>query len=139
MPILREADSTIRHRPTNYGLLTLPSLRCCVRHRGHLGKDSHRVYKVISSMPIVKMFFQETMLRYNVCFLQANTLIGTHWEFTDAEKVIGLMESANCRFRDIQLVRQTLKERRPGSIDIELTQEQFDSLKSRKQRVQRKH
>jgi hypothetical protein len=89
-------------------------------------------------MPIVKMFFQETMLRYSVCFLQGNTLIGTHWEFSDAEKVIALMESANCRFRDIQLVRQTLKERRPGSIEIELSQEQFDRLRSRKQRVQRK-
>ena len=64
-------------------------------------------------MPIVKMFFQETMMRYNVRFLQGGTLIGTHWEFTDAEKIITLMESANCRFRDIQLVRQTLKERRP--------------------------
>jgi hypothetical protein len=70
--------------------------------------------------------------------LKASTLIGTHWEFTDAEKIIGLMESANCRFRDIQLVRQTLKERRPGSIDIELSQEQFDRLRSRKQKVQRK-
>jgi hypothetical protein len=89
-------------------------------------------------MPVVKMFFQQTMLRYNVCFLRGNTLIGTHWEFTDAEKIIGLMESANCRFRDIQLVRQTLKERRSGSIDIELSQEQFDRLRSRKQRVQRK-
>ena len=77
------------------------------------------------------------MLRYNVCFLQGNTLIGTHWEFANAEQVIGLMEVANCRFRDIQLVRQTLKESRPGSIDIELSQEQFDRLRSRKQRVQR--
>jgi hypothetical protein len=90
-------------------------------------------------MPIVKMFFQETMLRYNLCFLQGDTLIGTHWEFTDAEKVIGLMESANCRFRDIQLVRQTLKERRSGSIDIELSQEQFERLRSRKQKVQWKN
>ena len=49
-----------------------------------------------------------------------------------------MMESANCRFRDIQAVRQTLKERRPGSIDIELTDEQFKSLKSRRQKAQRK-
>jgi hypothetical protein len=90
-------------------------------------------------MPIVKMFFQETMLRYNLCFLQGDTLIGTHWEFTDAEKVIGLMESANCRFRDIQLVRQTLKERRSGSIDIELSQKQFERLRSRKQKVKWKN
>jgi hypothetical protein len=60
------------------------------------------------------------------------------WEFRDAEKIIGLMEVANCRFRDIQLVRQTLKERRPGSIDIELSQEQFERLRNRRQRVQRK-
>lgn len=89
-------------------------------------------------MPIVKMFFQETMMKFDVCFIQGNTLIGSHWEFTDAERIIALMESANCRFRDIQLVRQTLKERRPGSIDIELTDEQFDKLRSRSQKVQRK-
>jgi hypothetical protein len=89
-------------------------------------------------MPIVKMFFQETMMKFDVCFLQDNTLIGSHWEFADADKVVNLMESANCRFRDIQSVRQTLKERRPGSIDIELSQEQFDKLRSRRQRVQRK-
>jgi hypothetical protein len=93
------------------------------------------IFAYYSPMPIVKMFFQETMFHYSVCFLQGNTLIGTHWEFPDLEKVIGLMESANCRFRDIQLVRQTLKERRPGSIDIELSQEQFDRLRHRKQRV----
>jgi hypothetical protein len=89
-------------------------------------------------MPIVKMFFQETMMKFNVCFLQGQTLIGTHWEFKDVEQVIGLMEAANCRFRDIQLVRQTLKERRSGSIDIELSQEQFDRLRSRRQRTKRK-
>lgn len=98
----------------------------------HISEGAH------PPMPTVKMFFQETMMRFDVCFLQGNTLIGAHWEFADAEKVIGLMESANCRFRDIQQVRQTLKERRPGSIDIELSQEQFDSLRSRRQRVQRK-
>ena len=76
-------------------------------------------------------------MKINVCFLQGNTLIGTHWEFSDAEKVIGLMESANCRFKDIQAVRQTLKERKSGSIDIELSQEQFHRLRSRKQRVRR--
>jgi hypothetical protein len=84
------------------------------------------------------MFFQETMMRVNVCFLQGQAQIGAHWEFKDVEKVIGLMESANCRFRDIQLVRQTLKERRSGSIDIELSQVQVDRLRSRGQRVQRK-
>jgi hypothetical protein len=89
-------------------------------------------------MPVVRMFFQETMMKFDVCFIQGNTLIGTHWEFPDAEKIIALMESANCRFRDIQAVRQTLKERRPGSIDIELTDEQFKSLKSRRQKAQRK-
>jgi hypothetical protein len=89
-------------------------------------------------MPVLKMFFQETMMRFNVCFLQRQTLIGTHWEFNDVEQVIGLMEAANCRFRDMQLVRQTLKERRSGSIDIELSQEQYDRLRSRRQKAQRK-
>jgi hypothetical protein len=90
-------------------------------------------------MPTLKMFFQETMMRYNVCFLQGNTLIGTRWEFKDLEQVIGLMESANCRFREMQLVRQALKERRSGYIDIELSQEQFERLRSRRQKAQRKH
>jgi hypothetical protein len=77
-------------------------------------------------------------MKYDVCFLQGNVLICTHWEFNDVEQVIAIMEAANCRFRDIQLVRQTLKERRPGSIDIELTDEQFTRLRQRRQRIQRK-
>jgi hypothetical protein len=89
-------------------------------------------------MPIVKMFYQETMMKFDVCFLEGNTLIGTHWEFADSEKIIALMESANCRYCDIQAVKQNLKERRPSSIDIELTQEQFDSLKRRRQSTKRK-
>jgi hypothetical protein len=78
------------------------------------------------------------MMPYSVRFVQGNTLTGSHWEFRDLEQVIALMESANCRFRDIQLVRKTLKERRPGSIDIEWSQEQFDRLRSRRKKVQRK-
>jgi hypothetical protein len=47
-------------------------------------------------MPVVRMFYQETMMKFDVCFLQGNTVIGTHWEFTKPEQVIGLMEAANC-------------------------------------------
>ena len=47
------------------------------------------------------------------------------------------MEAANCRSRDIQLVRQTLKEHRPGSIDIDLSQEQFDRVRARVARTVR--
>jgi hypothetical protein len=74
------------------------------------------------------------MMKFDVCFLQGNVLIGAHWEFSDADQVIALMEAATCRFRDIQQVRQTLKERRPGSVDIELSDEQFHRLRSRRQR-----
>jgi hypothetical protein len=35
------------------------------------------------------------------------------------------------------VVRQTLKERRPGPMDIELGQEQSDRLRSQKQRIKR--
>jgi hypothetical protein len=89
-------------------------------------------------MPTVKMFYQQTMMKFDVCFLEGNTLIGAHWEFANSEKIIAILETANCRHRDIQAVRQTLKERRPGSIDIELTDEQFNTLKRRRQAISRK-
>jgi hypothetical protein len=57
----------------------------------------------------------------------AASLIGVHWDYSDPAKIIEILETANCRFQDIQRVKQTIKERRPGSIDIDLTQEQFDS------------
>lgn len=115
----------------------MPSLRLCICNGGHLWEQPSNVDQV-SSMPTVKMFFSEMSFTYNLCFLQGNTLVGEHWKFTKPEQIIALMETANCRFRDIEHVRQTLKERRPGSIDIELSQEQFDRLRTRKQRVQRK-
>jgi hypothetical protein len=61
-------------------------------------------------------------MKFDVCFIQGNNnLIGVHWEFTDTQKIIDILESAHCRFKEIQEVRQRLNERRPGSIDIELT------------------
>jgi hypothetical protein len=63
----------------------------------------------------------------DVCFVQGSKLIGVHWDYSDPAKIIEIQETANCRFQDIQRVKQTIKERRPGSIDIDLTQEQFDS------------
>jgi hypothetical protein len=61
----------------------------CAKFAGEI----YSIFAYYSPIPIVKMFFQETMMRYDVCFLQGSTLIGTHWEFTDAEKIIGLMEA----------------------------------------------
>jgi hypothetical protein len=89
-------------------------------------------------MPTVRMFYNQTMTKFDVCFLQGQELIGSHWEFQEADQVINIMEAANCRFRDIQTVRQTMQERRSGSIESELNQGQFDRLRSRRQRVQRK-
>jgi hypothetical protein len=43
------------------------------------------------------MHFQETMMRYSV-LPSGKHLIGTHWELTDPEKVVGLMERAQTRF-----------------------------------------
>ena len=69
------------------------------------------------------------MRKLDVCFLQENRLIGAHWEFSEPEQVINILETANCRFKDIQSVKQTLKGGWSGSIEIELSQEQFDRLR----------
>jgi hypothetical protein len=89
-------------------------------------------------MPTVRMFYQEVMMRYDVCFLLDSKLVGTHWEFLEPEKIIAILEAANSSDRDIQEVRARLKERRPGSIDVTLTQQQFDRLRTRRPRQQRK-
>jgi hypothetical protein len=90
-------------------------------------------------MPTVKMFFQQAMGSWDVCFVQgSNTLVGVHWEYSDPAKIIEILQTANCRFRDIERAKQTIKDRRPGSIEIDLTQAQFNKLRSRKQSIQRK-
>jgi hypothetical protein len=54
-------------------------------------------------MPTVKMFFQQAMGSWDVCFVQgSNTLIGVHWEYPDPAKIIEILEIANCGFQDIQ-------------------------------------
>jgi hypothetical protein len=121
-----------------YSILRIIEHRVCIAVFGSSRDKFALSSPIIFSMPAVRMFYRESMMKFDVCFLQGNTLVGTHWEFANAEQVIGLMEAANCRFRDIQLVRQTLKEQRPGSIDIELSQEQFSTLKRRRQATARK-
>jgi hypothetical protein len=84
------------------------------------------------------MFFQSVMMTYRVCFCQGNELVGTHWEFKDSEDVIALLRAAECREHDIRQAQQTLSEHRPGTIDLSLTQDQYDRLKGRRQRSSRK-
>lgn len=64
--------------------------------------------------------------------------MGTHWEFKEAEQVIEIMRAAECREHDIRQAQQALKEYRPGTIDLSLTQDQYDRLKARRQRDGRK-
>lgn len=89
-------------------------------------------------MPTVKMFYQSVMMSYRVCFCQGNELVGSHWEFKEQEEVLDILRAAECREHDIRQAQQYLRENRPGSIDLSLTQEQYDRLKGRRQRNSRK-
>ena len=59
--------------------------------------DAASVFAYHSPMPTVKMFYQSVMMKYRVCFCQANERVGTHWEFSEPVEVIAIMRAAECR------------------------------------------
>jgi hypothetical protein len=75
---------------------------------------------------------------YRVCFCQNNELVEKHWEFNKPEQLIAILRAAECREHDIRQAEQAMKENRPGTIDLNLTQDQYDALKAPRQRDSRK-
>jgi hypothetical protein len=64
-------------------------------------------------------------------FCEGNRRIGERLRDLDPNRIYDLLKAAHCPQEDHHIVAEALKQRRPGSIDLRLTEEQYNKLKER--------
>jgi hypothetical protein len=77
----------------------------------------------------VKMFYSELPMGRDVCFCEGNQQIGKRLKFSDPDRIYDLLRAAKCPVEDHQIVEEALRQRRPGSVNLHLSEEQYQKLK----------
>lgn len=77
----------------------------------------------------VKMFYQEWPSGLKICFCEGSSQLGKRLHYNDPDRIYEILKAAHCQQEDHHMVALTLKERRPGSLDLHLTEEQYNKLK----------
>jgi hypothetical protein len=77
----------------------------------------------------VTMHYNEMQFTYHVMFFVSNVQIGKALHFGDRERIFRMMKAAYCSVEDHQIVENTLRQRRPGRVELRLTDEEFAKLK----------
>jgi hypothetical protein len=79
-------------------------------------------------MHLVRMFFIEMQGVYTVTFCQGNRQVGRRFRYTDGQRILEILREAHCPIEDHNLVENCLVERRPGSVQLKLTDAQHQRL-----------
>lgn len=75
------------------------------------------------------MFYGEMPMGLDICFIENNQQIGKRLNYTDPTRIYDLLRAANCSIEDHQIVELAFRERRSGSVELRLTEEQYQKLK----------
>ena len=75
------------------------------------------------------MFFQDLPLGLNICFVDGMAQVGKQRTYSDPDKVYDILRAAKASLEDHQAVSHALQQRRPGSVELSLTQQQYDKLR----------
>jgi hypothetical protein len=110
---------------------------CCLCSNFLPGDPNHRhgerlcakCTEVRKPKKTVRMFYQEWPMGLSICFCEGSKQIGKHWRYPDPERIYEILRAANAPQEDHHAVAEALRQRRPGSIDLRLTEKQYDKLK----------
>lgn len=82
-------------------------------------------------MPRVRMFFSEFPACFYVTFTEAKnaTQLGPQRKYRDSSRLFDILRAARAPVEDHQLVECALLSRRPGSVILNLTRQQYRRLK----------
>jgi hypothetical protein len=75
------------------------------------------------------MFFSELPMGLNVCFVEGMQQVGKQRTYPDPSRVYDILRAAKASQEDHQAVEYALRERRPGSVELNLSQEQYERLR----------
>jgi hypothetical protein len=76
----------------------------------------------------VRMFFIEMQGVFTVTFCQGARQVGRSFRYTDSQKILDILREARCPIEDHNLVERSLVERRPGSVQLKLSDAQHQKL-----------
>lgn len=74
------------------------------------------------------MHFSETMYHYHLTFMEGSRSLGRVLNFSDERKIFDLMRRAHATLEDHNIVEMALLSRRPGRVELRLTEEQYTTL-----------
>ena len=82
-------------------------------------------------MPRVRMFFSEMPTGYYVTFSEFDsaTKLGRLRKYGDQSRVFDILRAAHAPLEDHQALEYALNSRRPGSVVLNLSAEQYQRLK----------
>lgn len=84
-------------------------------------------------MPVVRMWISELAMSYHVVFTlpRGQTRVGRTFTYPSQEQVFNILRRAHANLETLNIVEHSLGERRPCSVELTLTAEQFIRLNSR--------
>jgi NMD protein affecting ribosome stability and mRNA decay len=77
----------------------------------------------------VRMFYHEWPSGLSVCFVEGTQQVGKQRMYKDPDRVFDILRAAHAQQEDHQAVQEAPRSCRPGSVELNLTQEQYDRLK----------
>jgi hypothetical protein len=78
---------------------------------------------------VVRMFYYEWPMGLSVCFMEGQIQVGKRWSYSDTDRIYEILRAVHAPQEDHHAVAEALKQRRPGSVDLRLTEEQYEKLK----------
>jgi hypothetical protein len=79
----------------------------------------------------VRCHFQEMPMGIYVTFMEGNRVVGRILRFTTQERLVEMLRRGRATLEDVNMVRLSLEQGRPGAVEIRLDDEQYASLKMR--------
>jgi hypothetical protein len=77
----------------------------------------------------MQMFFSEVTFEYSVCFCEGPRAIGKHHRYKSSDKIFEILRAANASPADHHNVTEMIRQRRPGSVELHLSEEPYNRLK----------
>jgi hypothetical protein len=71
----------------------------------------------------------EEPMGLDICFCEGSVQVGKRIHYKDPDRIYDLLRAAHCQQEDHHMVAMALGERRPGSLELHLTEEQYNKLK----------
>jgi hypothetical protein len=75
------------------------------------------------------MFYYEWPMGLSVCFMDGQNQVGKRWSYSDTDRIYEILRAVHAPQEDHHAVAEAIRQRRPGSVVLHLTEKQYEKLK----------